>query len=107
LALSLLLPAALFAGGQKESSTPKVTIVRVWDIQTQADRQMIETATERFNSEHPNIKVEPEWFQNNPYKDKIRIALGAGNPPDIFQLGRRPPPELRQREGCRRPDLLP
>lgn len=82
--LSLLLPAAVFAGGQKESATPKVAIVRLWDIQTQLDRQMIETATKKFNAEHPNIKVEPEWFQNNPYKDKIRIALGAGNPPDIF-----------------------
>jgi len=76
--------AAAFAGGQKESTTPKVATIRLWDIETQADRQMITTATDKFNQEHPSIKVVPEWFQNNPYKDKIRIALGAGNPPDIF-----------------------
>ncbi len=79
-----LVLATAFAGGQKESSAPKVATIRLWDIQTQADRQMITAATDRFNAEHPSIKIEPEWFQNNPYKDKIRIALGAGNPPDIF-----------------------
>lgn len=81
--------AQVFAGGQGESqgasaasgSSAPVT-VKLWDIQTQDDQQMIQTATEKFNKDHPNIHVVPEWFQNDPYKNKIRIALGAGNGPD-------------------------
>ncbi len=85
LATLLIVAPSLFANGQKEkaASSGPVTI-KLWDIQTQADQKMITTATDKFNASQSAIKVVPEWFQNNPYKDKIRIALGAGNGPDIF-----------------------
>ncbi len=77
---------AVFANGQHQQPTTsnKPVTITLWDIRTQADQQMMVTATDQFNKEHPSIKVVPEWFQNNPYKDKLRIALGAGNGPDIF-----------------------
>jgi len=85
LGLFILMAAPMvFANGQQQSSASAPVTVKLWDIRTQQDQQMMVTATDKFNQAHPNIKVVPEWFQNNPYKDKLRIALGAGNGPDIF-----------------------
>lgn len=86
LALALFAVPSVFAHGQQQASaTAKQPVnVTLWDIQTGLNQTMINTATQKFNQEHPNIHVVAEWFQNNPYKNKLRIALGAGNGPDIF-----------------------
>ncbi len=82
----LMVAPTVFAGGQQQSSgsSSGPVTVKLWDIRTQQDQKMMVDATNKFNQAHPNIKVVPEWFQNNPYKNKLRIALGAGNGPDIF-----------------------
>ncbi|HUX51558.1 MAG TPA: extracellular solute-binding protein [Spirochaetia bacterium] len=86
--IAVLTAVPLFANGQSESKSATAASgpvnIRIWDIQTQEDQQMIETATQQFNQAHPNIQAKVEWFQNDTYKDKIRIALGAGNGPDIL-----------------------
>ncbi|WP_274650276.1 extracellular solute-binding protein [Paenibacillus humicola] len=69
------------SSGGKTGSVSKLTL---WDIQTQDSQKLIVDETDKFNKAHSDIQVTPQWFQNDPYKDKIRISLGAGNPPDIF-----------------------
>ena len=63
------------------SSTSTVTI---WDIRTGSEQQVVKTITSDFNSSHPNIHAALNFFQNDPYKQKLQVAMGAHNPPDIF-----------------------
>lgn len=42
------------------------------------------SAIAKFESSHPNIKVEMEAVADEPYKDKIRTVMASGNVPDIF-----------------------
>jgi len=86
--ISLVAAGWVFANGQSErgssSASSRPVTITVWDINTAQVQQMIETSTQQFNKEHPNIHVNVEFFQNDPYKNKIRIALGAGTGPDIL-----------------------
>lgn len=66
-------------GGNQQADT-----VTLWEISTGAELELIKEVTRRFNEEHPNIRAEVQFFQNDPYKQKLRVAVGAGNPPDIF-----------------------
>jgi raffinose/stachyose/melibiose transport system substrate-binding protein len=66
-------------GGGSSSST-----VTIWDIRTQADQQLIQSITKEFNAKHSDIHAVLNFFQNDPYKQKLQVAMGAHNPPDIF-----------------------
>lgn len=41
-------------------------------------------AVERWNADHPDQPIELQMFGNQGYKDKLRIALGAGQGPDLM-----------------------
>ena len=41
-------------------------------------------AVERWNAENPDQPIELQMFGNEGYKDKLRIALGAGQGPDLM-----------------------
>lgn len=68
-------------GSSNSGSVAKLTL---WDIATHNDQKMIKDETTKFNKTNKAIQVNPQFFQNNPYKNKLRMALGAGNPPNIF-----------------------
>jgi raffinose/stachyose/melibiose transport system substrate-binding protein len=40
--------------------------------------------TAQFNSSHPSIHATVQFFENDPYKQKLQVAMGAHHPPDIF-----------------------
>jgi len=63
------------------SSTSTITI---WDIRTGSEQKVVQAITDDFNSKHPNIHAAINYFQNDPYKQKLQVAMGAHNPPDIF-----------------------
>jgi raffinose/stachyose/melibiose transport system substrate-binding protein len=54
----------------------------IWAIQGGAAK-VYQDSVQRFNQSHPE-KLDLQIFQNDPYKQKLRVAMGAGNPPDIF-----------------------
>jgi ABC-type glycerol-3-phosphate transport system substrate-binding protein len=56
----------------------KATVL-VWTIQR--TENAVETKAAK-NYAASNVKV--QIFANDPYKQKIRVALGAGSPPDVF-----------------------
>ena len=58
--------------------------VTVWDIQQGVQAQEFAKVTSAFNAAHPDIKVQYQMFQNDPYKAKLQIAIGAHQGPDIF-----------------------
>jgi len=58
--------------------------VTLWEIATGGDRALIQQTLQRFNQSHPDINASVEFFENDPYKTKLRVAMGAGQPPDVF-----------------------
>jgi raffinose/stachyose/melibiose transport system substrate-binding protein len=66
-------------GGGSSGST-----VSIWDIRTGSEQQVIQSTTSSFNASHPTIKATVNYFENDPYKQKLQVAMGAHNPPDIF-----------------------
>ncbi|UOF88702.1 extracellular solute-binding protein [Fodinisporobacter ferrooxydans] len=68
------------AGGQNSNSKT----VTIWDISTGKQQELVKKVASEFNSKHPGIHADVQFFQNDPYKQKLQIAMGAHNPPDIF-----------------------
>jgi raffinose/stachyose/melibiose transport system substrate-binding protein len=59
--------------------------IDIWHIQSTGNGpKLIQDAVDRFTAANPNVKVENVPLQNDPYKTKIKVAMGAGNPPCIF-----------------------
>lgn len=65
--------------GGSSSST-----VSIWDIRTGSEQKIVQKITDDFNSSHSNIHAVLNFFENDPYKQKLQVAMGAHNPPDIF-----------------------
>lgn len=55
-----------------------------WHIGVGEERTILEEAVKRFEKKHPDVKVEIVVHQNDAYKTKLPVAMGGGNPPDIF-----------------------
>lgn len=73
----LILSTAVFA--------ENITIT-LWDILTESEAltPALKDAIARFEEDHPNVKINHIPTQNDDYKTKLRIAMGANNEPDIF-----------------------
>lgn len=81
--LLLLSAASVFAGGQKPT-TEKGKLV-VWDVQTTGVLPgILDQTAEEFMKANPGIELEMVHIQNDPFKTKLKVAMGAGTPPDIF-----------------------
>jgi raffinose/stachyose/melibiose transport system substrate-binding protein len=65
-------------------SSQTATGISIWDIRTGAEQKVVQTAVDNFNSTHSAIQVAINFFQNDPYKQKLQVAMGAHNPPNIF-----------------------
>ena len=66
------------------TSAQDITI-EVWHIQNaEPGPTLFASAIERYQADHPDITVNAIAMQNDPYKQRIRTALGAGDEPCIF-----------------------
>jgi raffinose/stachyose/melibiose transport system substrate-binding protein len=80
----LLSAALVFAGGQKETMAQKGKLV-MWDVQTTGVLPgIIDQTGQEFMKANPGIELEIVHIQNDPFKTKLKVAMGAGTPPDIF-----------------------
>lgn len=68
-------------GTAETATTANLTL---WDIQTGQQQKVVQTMVNQFNNTHKTIHVTAQWFENDPFKQKLLIAMGAHNPPDIF-----------------------
>jgi raffinose/stachyose/melibiose transport system substrate-binding protein len=60
-------------------------IITFWHIQsTGTGPELIEQAVDRYMTDNPGVTVENVPMQNDPYKIRIKTAMGAGDPPCIF-----------------------
>ncbi len=55
----------------------------VWAL-TGGDQKAYEQQVQLYDQQHPDAKATLQLFQNDPYKQKILVAMGAGNAPDVF-----------------------
>lgn len=62
------------AGGQKK--------ITVWHLIGHKD--VVEDAIKRFKQANPGVEVEAVGIENDPYKTKLKVALGTEGGPDIF-----------------------
>jgi raffinose/stachyose/melibiose transport system substrate-binding protein len=82
--LATLLSGCFGTAGGGQGSSGGGTAITVWDIRTGNDQTIIQNATSAFNSSHSGMHATIEFFQNDPYKQKLQVAMGAKHPPDIF-----------------------
>jgi len=80
--------ASCFGVGSSQTTTTTesngATTITIWDIRTGADQKVVKTITDDFNAKNPSVHATLNFFQNDPYKQKLQVAMGAHNPPDIF-----------------------
>jgi raffinose/stachyose/melibiose transport system substrate-binding protein len=81
--LLLVSVAPVFAGGQKPAAeTGKLVL---WDVQTTGVLPgILDQTAQEFMKANPGIELEMVHIQNDPFKTKLKVAMGAGTPPDIF-----------------------
>ena len=59
--------------------------ITFWHIQSTGDGPtLIQDAVDRYMADNPGVNVEVVPMQNDPYKIRIRTAMGAGDTPCIF-----------------------
>lgn len=80
-ALAAMLTGCNLVGSERSASGGNNATV--WDISTGGEQELLDRLVKRFNSEH-DVAATVQYFQNDPYKNKLRVSMGAGNPPDIF-----------------------
>src|SRR5215475_8776188 len=83
--------AALFVvllqgcGSAANGDSPAGKTLAIWHHQTAGDGpKLIQQAVDRFKQDTPGIQVEVVPINNDAYKTKIKVAIGAGNAPCIF-----------------------
>jgi len=69
-------PGAAEGGGDKAAS-------QVWTVSGGLD-PVYKASVARWNKANPGHPVSLQLFQNDPYKQKLRVAMGAGNGSDLF-----------------------
>ena len=79
--------SVLGAAGAPEAAATKgekITL-NVWHIGVDATRhEAILNGIARYEAANPNVKVVEQAIENDPYKTKLKTAMGGGNPPDLF-----------------------
>lgn len=55
-----------------------------WALTGGVHEQLWGASFEWWNEAHPSQAFAVEWFANDPYKERIRIAVGAGNAPTLI-----------------------
>lgn len=87
-AASLLLAACGSASGSGHSGTAATggTSVTAWIVTTGPSpaNTVINQAVSAFEKSHPGDHITVDYVENQSYKQKIQLAMGAGNPPTIF-----------------------
>lgn len=71
-------PSRTGAGG---SGSGKAT---VWALSGGEHEKLYKHSVDAYDKAHGGQQLELQLFQNDPYKQKLRVAMGASSPPDVF-----------------------
>ncbi|HTK11434.1 MAG TPA: substrate-binding domain-containing protein [Ktedonobacteraceae bacterium] len=83
-ALTTTLAGCFGVGGSQSTTSNGAGNITIWDIRTGQELTAVQTATTQFNSSQSKIHATINFFQNDPYKQKLQVAMGAHTAPDIF-----------------------
>jgi ABC-type glycerol-3-phosphate transport system substrate-binding protein len=79
--------AALVLVGSTFSAHAQSTTLEYWTWNNEGDYVKVdEAAIARFEAVNPDIKVQVTYVPYADYMTKLKAALAAGQPPDIFQV---------------------
>ena len=66
-------------GGDQEGT------LSVWSLTgDDLNAQLPEGAVERLGDAYPNVEYDLQQLQNDPFKTRLRTAIGSDSPPDIW-----------------------
>jgi multiple sugar transport system substrate-binding protein len=88
-----LLASACTGGDDNESATTGETAsgpvtLTFWHGYTDYEADWLNAALDTWNTEHPDIQIEPLFVNNDKALQKLTVALQGGEPPDItYQYG--------------------
>lgn len=75
------LPGTAGAGGKPPSASGMAA--SAWAVQSSQSDSFV-AAVERWNADHPDKQIDLQVMPDNGYKDKVRVALGAGEAPTLI-----------------------
>jgi len=82
--LALLTAGLIFATGSSQSSGSG-SVIELWHCQTDSQGPAIfNRAGERFTRNNPSIRANIVPIQNDMYKQRLAVAMNAGQTPDVF-----------------------
>jgi raffinose/stachyose/melibiose transport system substrate-binding protein len=82
--ISLFVCVLLVVGLGIQMAAAEETLV-LWDVQTTTMiKEKIDSLAKDFMADNPDVELEVVHIQNDPYKTKLKVVMGAGTPPDIF-----------------------
>ncbi len=73
------------AGSDGEGGEERRKEITFWHIQNKDPMKgVVAAAVKRFEAAHPGFLVKVTALENNAFKDKLKVAMAAGSPPDVF-----------------------
>jgi raffinose/stachyose/melibiose transport system substrate-binding protein len=60
------------------------SVATYWSLSGPPGEPIRQAAIDRFNKANADTKITPTFFQNDPYKQKIKTAIGAGQGPTMI-----------------------
>ena len=88
MAVALAACGSAAGSGKAASSTAKAggTNLTMWLVTTGPSpaNTVINQSVSSFEKSHPGDTITIDYIENQSYKQKIQLAMGAGNPPTIF-----------------------
>jgi len=85
----LMVPALIFAGGEKETESLTLRILAANSIKPMPDSSLVDAwnrAEEKYEKAHPNVKLEYEMMPVSEIFTKFVLLVEQGDPPDIVHL---------------------
>lgn len=77
-ASAVLATAGCGSAGPADTASTGLTM---WAL---SDQTILKESVDAYNTDHPDAKITLQLFANDDYKQKLRVAFGAGQGPDIF-----------------------
>ena len=81
-AVAVVIARGKMGAARKRGEKKKISL---WHIQNyRPTKDVIENAVGRFSTRKPDVRVENVPIENARFKQKIKLALSAGDAPDVF-----------------------